>query len=164
MKIKTLLLGILLTFSLSFIGTSYQTLQAQDTPQAPEAVVVDQPAIVEVSTDTPADTVVVTDPITQADVAQSYLKYFANPVMFMMLVVLLTGLLSRAINLTAAWKIYSSWIIAAVLGIIGSLASWGMFVGIDVLHSIILALSAAGFTNVVYAASGAFTGIEGKKS
>jgi len=163
MKIKHFILSMLMISALTCNVATF----AQDSSSAAIEIVdspvvtSDQPVVDE--TISPTDTIIVSDPVTQDDVAQSYLKYFANPVMFMMLVALLTGLLSRIINLTAAWKIYSSWIIAAVLGIIGSLASWGMFVGIDVLHSIILALSASGFTNVVYAASGAFTGIEGKK-
>jgi hypothetical protein len=158
MKFKKIILGIFAVLCLAFSGA---LIAQDDTSFVPSDIIEvpagDLPAVV----DSPGDaTDPVTATITQADVENLYIKYFANPFVYVMMIVFLTGIISKAANMNGDITQATSWILAGGLGVVGSWQGWGMFDGIDITHSIILGCVSAFGSNLLYS-SGKINGILG---
>lgn len=99
--------------------------------------------------------------LTHENISQTYLAWFASPGMFLMLVIILTGMIAKLKSTLSGFaKQAISWILGIVLGIGGSILGFGMFAGLSILDAGILGLVSAGFSNVLYS-TGAFNGILG---
>jgi len=165
MKLKHALLSLLMVFALTIGINSYADDQPTSADTPVEHVEVMAATIASAASGVDAtDDSTISDPvpITQDDVAKTYKKWFADPGVFLLLVVLLTGLFFGKLPITGQVKQLLSWGLGIVLGIVGGLLGWGMFAGMDVLHSAILGLISAGFSNVLYN-TGAFDSVLGIK-
>jgi len=103
---------------------------------------------------------VAVDNISNESIGQVYMAWFANPGIFFLMIILLTGLIGNIVTTSGSMKQYLSWGLGIVMGVIGSVMGWGMFEGITILNAAILGLVSAGFSNVLYS-TGAFKSLFG---
>ncbi|REJ84520.1 MAG: hypothetical protein DWQ44_09030 [Bacteroidetes bacterium] len=123
-------------------------------------------------------TVLVTDPVTEPtdssiadpsvikytdqEVSGLYIQWFINPLMFSILILLITGLVIKVVNLKDEGKQYASWGIGIVAGTFANLMGWGMFEGLTIFHAAIVGFVHAGGSNLLYK-TGAFNKVLGVK-
>ncbi len=105
-------------------------------------------------------TVVVGEPIVHGEITRIATDWFVEPGIFFLMVILISGMLFKVVNIASGARQFVTWGLGIALGIVGSLAGWGMFEGLSILEASLTGWVSAGGANVLYN-TGAFNSILG---